>query len=179
MGRRDKPGDVDYELLYTQTNTQTSPGWRAQKDTCGGRSSTTALEVVRSHMHLETVHDWDGVLATFEHPHYDINDGGGGVHRRRRRAALFPELADAVSRPGQRDHRHRGDGRHRAGRVLADGNASGAFAPRRPHHRADRPRLPRPHGRDVRVQAGLGQDRLRAPYIDPAPGAVDRALGIG
>lgn len=33
------------------------------------------LQVVRDHMRLETLHDWDGVLATFEHPHYDINDG--------------------------------------------------------------------------------------------------------
>jgi len=33
------------------------------------------LKVVRDHMHLEIVHDWEGVLATFEHPHYDINDG--------------------------------------------------------------------------------------------------------
>ncbi len=33
------------------------------------------LRTVRDHMHLEIVHDWDGVLATFVHPHYDINDG--------------------------------------------------------------------------------------------------------
>jgi len=33
------------------------------------------LQVVRDHMRLEIEHDWDGVLATFEHPHYDINDG--------------------------------------------------------------------------------------------------------
>ncbi len=33
------------------------------------------LQVVRDHMRLEIEHDWEGVLATFEHPHYDINDG--------------------------------------------------------------------------------------------------------
>lgn len=27
-------------------------------------------------MHLETVHDWDGVIATFEHPRYEMYGGG-------------------------------------------------------------------------------------------------------
>ena len=34
------------------------------------------IKTVKDHMYLETVHDWDGVIATFKHPHYDINDGG-------------------------------------------------------------------------------------------------------
>ncbi|HEY7976686.1 MAG TPA: nuclear transport factor 2 family protein [Rhizomicrobium sp.] len=33
------------------------------------------IQVVRDHMRLEIEHDWEGVLATFEHPRYDINDG--------------------------------------------------------------------------------------------------------
>jgi predicted SnoaL-like aldol condensation-catalyzing enzyme len=33
------------------------------------------LKTVRDHMRLEIEHDWDGVLATFAHPRYDINDG--------------------------------------------------------------------------------------------------------
>ena len=34
------------------------------------------LKTVRDHMHLETVHDWDGVIATFEHPRYEMYGGG-------------------------------------------------------------------------------------------------------
>lgn len=30
------------------------------------------IDMVRTHMHLETIHDWDGVIATFEHPRYEI-----------------------------------------------------------------------------------------------------------
>jgi len=33
------------------------------------------LQVARDHMRLEITHEWEAVLATFEHPHYDINDG--------------------------------------------------------------------------------------------------------
>lgn len=36
-------------------------------------------ETVRRHMHLETVHDWDGVIATFAHPRYEMH-GNGKVH---------------------------------------------------------------------------------------------------
>jgi hypothetical protein len=34
------------------------------------------IQTVRDHMHLETVHDWDGVIATFEHPRYEMYGGG-------------------------------------------------------------------------------------------------------
>ena len=34
------------------------------------------LKTVRDHMHLETVHDWDGVIATFEHPRYEMHGNG-------------------------------------------------------------------------------------------------------
>ncbi|WP_260580561.1 ester cyclase [Sphingopyxis sp. PET50] len=30
------------------------------------------IEVVRSHMALEITHDWDAVIATFEHPRYEL-----------------------------------------------------------------------------------------------------------
>ncbi len=33
------------------------------------------MQLARAHMRMEIDHDWDGVIATFEHPHYDINDG--------------------------------------------------------------------------------------------------------
>lgn len=34
------------------------------------------IQVVRDHMHLETVHDWDGVIATFDHPRYEMYGSG-------------------------------------------------------------------------------------------------------
>lgn len=33
------------------------------------------LQTVRDHMALEVVHDWDGVIATFEHPRYEMASG--------------------------------------------------------------------------------------------------------
>jgi predicted SnoaL-like aldol condensation-catalyzing enzyme len=37
------------------------------------------IEVVRQHMALECVQDWDGVLGTFEHPRYEMH-GSGAVY---------------------------------------------------------------------------------------------------
>ena len=34
------------------------------------------LKTVRDHMALETVHDWDGVIATFAHPRYEMYGSG-------------------------------------------------------------------------------------------------------
>jgi len=34
------------------------------------------IKTVRDHMHLETVHDWDGVIATFERPRYEMYGAG-------------------------------------------------------------------------------------------------------
>jgi ketosteroid isomerase-like protein len=34
------------------------------------------IQVVRDHMALECVHDWDAVIATFEHPRYEMHGGG-------------------------------------------------------------------------------------------------------
>lgn len=34
------------------------------------------LQTVRDHMRLETAHDWDGVIATFQHPRYEMYGGG-------------------------------------------------------------------------------------------------------
>lgn len=38
--------------------------------------SAKRIQVVRDHMHLETVHDWDAVIATFEHPRYEMYGSG-------------------------------------------------------------------------------------------------------
>jgi len=34
------------------------------------------LQTVRDHMALEVTHDWDGVIATFQHPRYEMHGGG-------------------------------------------------------------------------------------------------------
>lgn len=34
------------------------------------------LQVVRDHMALEITHDWDAVIATFDHPRYEIYGSG-------------------------------------------------------------------------------------------------------
>jgi len=34
------------------------------------------LKTVRDHMALEVVHDWDGVIATFAHPRYEMYGNG-------------------------------------------------------------------------------------------------------
>jgi ketosteroid isomerase-like protein len=34
------------------------------------------IAVVREHMALEVTHDWDGVIATFEHPRYEMYGAG-------------------------------------------------------------------------------------------------------
>lgn len=34
------------------------------------------IQTVRDHMALETVHDWDGVIATFAHPRYEMYGSG-------------------------------------------------------------------------------------------------------
>jgi hypothetical protein len=38
--------------------------------------ATRRLETVRDHMALEVVHDWDGVIATFQRPRYELYGGG-------------------------------------------------------------------------------------------------------
>ena len=61
------------------------------------------IDVVRQHMALEITHDWDGVIATFEHPRYELLGPGAvfdGEEAVRRYFAMsrtpFPDQANAV-----------------------------------------------------------------------------------
>ena len=61
------------------------------------------IEVVRRHMALEITHDWDGVIATFAHPRYELLGPGtvfdGEVAVRSYFAASrepFPDQANEV-----------------------------------------------------------------------------------
>ena len=38
--------------------------------------SAARIQAVRDHMALEVVHDWDAVIATFEHPRYEMYGSG-------------------------------------------------------------------------------------------------------
>jgi len=38
--------------------------------------SATRLQAVSDHMRREVAHDWDGVIATFAHPRYELYGGG-------------------------------------------------------------------------------------------------------
>ena len=134
------------------------------------------LQVVRDHMRLETLHDWDGVLATFEHPHYDINDGAavfdGEAQVRRYFAASrtpFPDQGNeviAIAAEGDR--------------VLVEFWLTGTHLG--PLRRGDRIIAPTGRTFRVRMMASFefkpGSDRIvcERPYIDS--GAIDRALGL-
>lgn len=37
---------------------------------------TARIQTVRDHMALEVTHDWDAVIATFEHPRYEMYGNG-------------------------------------------------------------------------------------------------------
>ena len=38
--------------------------------------SDRRIQTVRDHMRLEVEHDWDGVIATFDHPRYEMHGSG-------------------------------------------------------------------------------------------------------
>lgn len=45
-------------------------------DTADAGLAERRIQLVRDHMALEIVHDWDGVIATFEHPRYELYGTG-------------------------------------------------------------------------------------------------------
>jgi predicted ester cyclase len=135
------------------------------------------LQVTRDHMRLEIEHDWEGVLATFEHPHYDINDGmavfDGREQVLRYFAASrtpFPDQAnEVISMAADGD------------KVLVEFWLTGTHLG--PLRRADK--VIEPTGKTFRVRMMTsfefkpGSDKIvcERPYIDT--GAIDRALGYG
>jgi ketosteroid isomerase-like protein len=46
------------------------------KDTTLDDLSAARIQTVRDHMRLEVEHDWDAVIATFEHPRYEMYGSG-------------------------------------------------------------------------------------------------------
>ena len=133
------------------------------------------IQVVRDHMALEVTHDWDAVIATFQHPRYEMATGAvfDGEAEVRRYFAVsrtpFPDQGNEIIAIA-----HAGD------TVLVEFWLTGThLGPLRVGgHTVE------PTGRSFRVRmaAGFefapGSDRIvcERPYFDG--GAVTRALGL-
>lgn len=133
------------------------------------------LQTVRDHMALEVVHDWDGVIATFEHPRYEMASGAvfdGEAAVRGYFAASrtpFPDQGNEIIALA-----HDGD------TVLVEFWLTGAhLGPLRTSKG-----VIEPTGRTFRVRMAAsfefapGSDKIvcERPFFDP--GAVGRALGL-
>jgi predicted ester cyclase len=134
------------------------------------------LQVARDHMRLEITHEWEAVLATFEHPHYDINDGQAVFDGREEVMRYF--TASRIPFPDQGNEvismAIDGD------KVLVEFWLTGTHLG--PLRRADK--VIQPSGKSFRVRMMASfefkpdSDKIvcERPYIDT--GAIDRALGI-
>ncbi len=134
------------------------------------------IQTVREHMALEATHDWDAVIATFEHPRYEMYGSGAvfdGEAAVRRYFALsrtpFPDQGNEIIAIA-----HSGD------TVLVEfwliGTHSG------PLHLGERTIEPTGKSFRVRMAASFefapGGDKIicERPYFDTM--AVPRALGL-
>lgn len=133
------------------------------------------LQTVRDHMALEVTHDWDGVIATFEHPRYEMASGAvfdGDAAVRGYFAASrtpFPDQGNEIIALA-----HDGD------TVLVEFWLTGThLGPLRTSKG-----VIEPTGRTFRVRMAAsfefapGSDKIvcERPFFDP--GAVGRALGV-
>ncbi len=69
--------------------------------------SAARVQTVRDHMRLECEGDWDGVIAAFAHPRYELYGAGTVSDGEAEVRGYFAAFTDTVSRSGQRDHCHR------------------------------------------------------------------------
>ncbi len=138
--------------------------------------STARIQIVRDHMRLECEGDWDGVIATFDHPRYELYGAGtvfdGEDAVRGYFAASrtpFPDQANEIIAIGAGGDTvlvefwltgtHLGPLRTPKGEIAPTGKGvSGA------------------HDGELRIRAGLGEDRLRASVFRPARG--DQGAGV-
>lgn len=134
------------------------------------------IETVRRHMALEVTHDWDGVIATFEHPRYEMY--GSGVVFDGEAAVRGYFAASRTPFPDQGNEiiaiAHAGD------TVLVEFWLTGTHLG--PLRLGGRTVEPTGRGFRVRMAATFefapGSDRIvcERPYFDQ--GAVVRALGL-
>ena len=135
------------------------------------------LDTVRDHMALEVTHDWDAVIATFEHPRYEMYGNGqvfDGEEEVRRYFALsrtpFPDQGNEIISIGMGS----------ADTVLVEFWLTGTHLG--PLKVGDR--IVEPTGRSFRVRMmasfefAPGSDKIvcERPYFDQ--GAILRALGL-
>lgn len=134
------------------------------------------IQTVRDHMALEITHDWDGVIATFAHPRYEMHGGGQVFDGEEAVRAYF--AASRTPFPDQGNEiiaiAHDGD------TVLVEFWLTGThLGPLRLGGRAIEPT-----GKSFRVRMSAsfgfapGSDKIvcERPYFDQ--GAVVRALGL-
>ena len=134
------------------------------------------LQVARDHMRLEITHEWEAVLATFEHPHYDINDGQAVFDGRDAVLRYFTQSRIPFSDQGNEVIAMAADG----DKVLVEFWLTGTHLG--PLRRGSK--LIEPTGKSFRVRMMAsfefkpGSEKIvcERPYIDT--GAIDRALGI-
>ncbi|HSM95371.1 MAG TPA: nuclear transport factor 2 family protein [Rhizomicrobium sp.] len=134
------------------------------------------IQVVRDHMRLEIEHDWEGVLATFAHPRYDINDGQAVFDGREQVLLYFAASRTPFPDQGNEVIAIAADGDSVLVELWLTGTHLG------PLRRGDK--TFEPTGRKFRVRAMAsfefkpGSDKIvcERPYIDM--GVIDRALGI-
>jgi steroid delta-isomerase-like uncharacterized protein len=134
------------------------------------------LQVARDHMRLEITHEWEAVLATFEHPHYDINDGQAVFDGREEVMRYFTASRIPFPDQGNEVIAMAADG----DKVLVEFWLTGTHLG--PLRRADKVIPPTGKSFRVRMMASFefksGSDKIvcERPYIDT--GAIDRALGL-
>lgn len=127
-------------------------------------------------MRMEIDHDWDGVLATFEHPHYDINDGAAVFDGEEAVRRYFASSRTPFPDQGNEVIAMAADG----DRVLVEFWLTGTHLG--PLRRGGKVTEPTGKTFRVRMMASFefkpGSDRIvcERPYIDP--GSIDRALGL-
>jgi predicted SnoaL-like aldol condensation-catalyzing enzyme len=134
------------------------------------------IQRVRDHMRLEIEHDWDGVIATFDHPRYEMHGTGAvfdGEEAVRRYFAAsrapFPDQANEIIAIA-----------HDGNTVLVEFWLTGTHLG--PLRAADRVIAPTGKAFRVRMAASFefppGSDRIvcERPFFDQ--GAVVRALGL-
>ena len=134
------------------------------------------IQAVRDHMRLEIEHDWEGVLATFEHPRYDINDGAAVFDGREAVLRYFAASRTPFPDQGNEVIAIAADGDSVLVELWLTGTHLG------PLRRGDK--TFEPTGKKFRVRAMAsfefkpGSDKIvcERPYIDM--GTIDRALGI-
>lgn len=135
-------------------------------------------QVVRDHMALEVTHDWDAVIATFDHPRYEMYGSGAVFDGEEAVRRYFAASRTPFPDQWQRDHRHIAFGKYGAGRVLADRHASRAAGAGRQDNSANWPQIPRAHGGEFRVQAGKRPHSLRAAVFRSGRGAARAGSGL-